>query len=337
MKAAVYRGKNDLRIEELPRPAVGAGEVLVRVAVCGVCGTDLKKIHHGLVPPPRVFGHETAGEIVEVGAGVSDWRVGDRVAIYHHVPCRRCRYCERKAFAQCATYKKTGATAGFEPAGGGYAEYVRVMDWVVAGGGLTRIPDGASFAEASFVEPANTALKAILKAGVRKDDHVVILGCGPIGLLLMQLAKLTGARVSVTDPIAERVAIARKLGADGVADGVRDADVAIVAAANTAAIAAAFEATRPAGRVMLFAQTRAGEQVPVDVGAICAGEKDLIGSYSSDVELNDRIADIVFSRRINVRDLITHRFPLDRITDAVAVASQPGPQSLKVLVDVCKS
>ncbi|MBI5397335.1 MAG: alcohol dehydrogenase catalytic domain-containing protein [Verrucomicrobia bacterium] len=334
MKAVVYRGPNDLRVEELPKPSIGPGELLIRVAVCGVCGTDLKKIHHGLVPPPRVFGHETAGTIVEVGAGVNDWRVGERIAVYHHVPCRRCRLCERKAFAQCPTYKKTGTTAGFEPAGGGYAEYVRVMDWIVAGGGITRIPDGATFEEAAMLEPLNTILKAVLKAGVRPDDRVVVFGCGPIGLMLMQLSKLAGAHVSVFDPIPERVAIALELGADGVAKDVRDADVSFVAAANADAISAALEATRPAGRVMLFAQTQAGQHVPVDVGAVCMSEKDLVGSYSSDIELNGRVADIVFNRRINVRALITHRFPMERINEAIAVASNPGPKSLKVMVQL---
>ncbi len=334
MKAVVYRGPNDLRIEELPKPAIGPGELLIRVSVCGVCGTDLKKIQHGLVPPPRVFGHETAGTIAEVGAGVSDWRVGDRVAVYHHVPCRRCRLCGRKAYAQCPTYKKTGCTAGFEPAGGGYAEYVRVMDWIVAGSGITRIPDGATFEEAAMLEPLNTIVKAVHKAGVRPDDRVVVFGCGPIGLMLMQLSKLAGAHVSVFDPIPERVAIARELGADGVAKDVRDADISFVAAANADAIAAALETTRPAGRVMLFAQTQAGQRVSVDVGAVCMSEKDLVGSYSSDIELNDRAADIVFNRRINVRALITHRFPMERINEAIAVASNPGPKSLKVMVQL---
>ena len=334
MKAVVYRGINDLRAEELPQPAIGPGEVLIRVAVCGVCGTDLKKVRHGLVAPPRVFGHETAGTIAEVGAGVGGWRVGDRVAVYHHVPCRRCPLCARKAYAQCATYKRTGTTAGFEPAGGGFAEYVRVMNWIVADGGLVRLPDDASFEDATFLEPVNTCLKAILRAGVREGERVVVFGCGPIGLLLIQLAKLRGAHVSAADLIPERLAIARELGADADAKGVRDADVAIVAAASASAIRAAFEATRPAGRVMLFAQTQAGEMVPVDVGQICVAEKDLIGSYSSDIELNEQVAELIFSHRINVRALITHRFPLDRIGEAIAIASKPGPNSLKVLVQL---
>jgi len=133
MRAAVYRGRDDIRIETVPVPRIGPRELLVKVAACGVCPTDLKKIHYGTVPPPRIFGHETAGTIVKTGARVRGLRVGDRVALHHHVPCLKCHYCRHRAFAQCATYKRTGITAGFEPAGGGFAEFVRVMDFVLPG------------------------------------------------------------------------------------------------------------------------------------------------------------------------------------------------------------
>src|ERR1700685_1179945 len=129
MKAVVYRGPNDLRLETIPVPEIEPGELLVKVAVCGVCPTDIKKIHYGTVAPPRIFGHETAGVIVRIGgsrrqtgAGVRAFRVGDRVALHHHVPCMRCHFCRHRAFAQCPGYKRTGITASFEPAGGGYCE-----------------------------------------------------------------------------------------------------------------------------------------------------------------------------------------------------------------------
>ena len=147
MRAVVYRGVNDLRLETVPVPRIGANELLVKVAVCGVCPTDIKKIHYGTVPPPRIFGHETAGTIVKIGGGKTSFafaireirfKVGDRVALHHHVPCLECHFCRHRAFAQCATYKRTGITAGFEPAGGGYAEYVRVMAFVLPG--VVKIP-----------------------------------------------------------------------------------------------------------------------------------------------------------------------------------------------------
>src|SRR5262249_13475738 len=143
MLAAVYRGVNDVRLESVPVPKIGAGEILVRVHTCGVCGTDLKKIATGSHSAPRIFGHETSGVVSAVGADVTKFTPGDRVMVFHHIPCRECFYCTHKTFAQCPTYKKVGCTAGFEASGGGFAEYVRVMGWIVERG-TVRIPDGVS-------------------------------------------------------------------------------------------------------------------------------------------------------------------------------------------------
>src|SRR5258706_523375 len=160
MKAAVYRGLNDVRLEEVPVPKIGRGEILVRVHTCGICGTDLKKIATGSHSAPRIFGHETSGVVARVAEDVRKFSVGDRVMVFHHIPCRECFYCRAKTFAQCETYKKVGCTAGFEPSGGGFAEYVRVMDWIVEYGTVP-IPDGISFEQACFVEPVNTCMKGI--------------------------------------------------------------------------------------------------------------------------------------------------------------------------------
>ena len=336
MKAAVYRAPHQVNIEEVPRPEPGPGEVLLKVQACGVCGTDLKKIAHGDPPPPRIFGHEVAGGVAAVGAGVRGWEPEDRAIFFHHIPCRSCDLCRRQAYAQCPQYLKVGTTAGFEPAGGGFAEYVKVMDWIVRDG-LVRIPDGVTDEEATFVEPVNTCLKGVRKAGIRPGNSVLIFGAGPVGLTLLQLAKLEGARVSVSDPILERLETARKLGAEEtvrpeLVEGRTPVDIVLVAAAAPQAVQAALDAVRPAGRVVLFAQTRVGELAPVDVGQIGKLEKELIGSYSASVDLQQEAADLVFSRRIKVAPLITHRFPLERINEAIAVASNPSAQSLKVIV-----
>src|SRR5579864_2167739 len=148
MQAAVYHGKNDVRLETVPVPEIGPGELLLRVHSCGICGTDLKKISTGSHSAPRIFGHEIAGEVAAVGAKVNGFRPGDRVMVFHHIPCGKCFYCQRKVFAQCPTYKKVGVTAGFEASGGGFAEYVRVMEWIVPKG-VVPIPDGVSFEQAS--------------------------------------------------------------------------------------------------------------------------------------------------------------------------------------------
>ena len=201
MRAVVYRGVNDLRVETVPVPRVGANELLVKVAACGVCPTDIKKIQYGTVPPPRIFGHETAGTIVKIGGNRTNlefpspvlrtpspirWeragvRVGDRVALHHHVPCLDCHFCRHRAFAQCETYKRTGITAGFEPAGGGYAEYVRVMNFVLPG--VVKIPTKNSFEEGAMLEPVNTVLKAVKRLSILRGDTVLVAGQGPIGLM----------------------------------------------------------------------------------------------------------------------------------------------------------
>src|SRR6201984_1642701 len=160
MQAAVYRGVNDVRLETVPVPSIGPGEMLLRVHSCGVCGTDLKKISTGSHSAPRIFGHETSGIVGAIGPSVTKYRPGDRVMVFHHIPCRNCFYCENKTFAQCSTYKKVGCTAGFEPSGGGFAEYVRVMDWIVEHG-TVRIPNDVSFEQALFVEPAKYCMKGI--------------------------------------------------------------------------------------------------------------------------------------------------------------------------------
>src|SRR5215510_4925091 len=212
MLAGVYREKGIVRVEEVPVPEVGEGEVLIKVATCGVCGTDIKKIFHRYVEPPQILGHELAGTVVAVSPKVSNWKPGDRVMSFHHIPCAKCFYCERRLFSQCKQYKTTGLTAGFTPNGGGFAQYVKAMPWV-AERGIVSLPDDVSFEEATFIEPINTIVKAIQKARVAPGENVLIIGCGPIGLQLLMVAKLSGANLFTSDPMAERRAKSLTLGA----------------------------------------------------------------------------------------------------------------------------
>jgi L-iditol 2-dehydrogenase len=345
MRAAVYRGPSLISLENVPVPEISAGEVLVRVRACGVCGTDLKKIEYGLVPPPRIFGHEFAGVIVEKGSQVTRFQVGDRVAAYHHIPCQKCFYCRKKLFSQCEFYRRTGTTAGFEPAGGGFAEYVRLMDWIVEEGTVL-IPEDVSFEEASFLEPLNTCLKALETAELETGEVVVVYGQGPVGLIMMQSAAYEGARVIGLDFLESRLALSRELGAelalnpeeDNIEEAVaritegRGADLAIVAAANPRAIEDAQRIVRRGGRVLLFAQTVAGEMIPVDASRICVEEKKLIGSYSASIELQEKAAHMIFNRKINVTRLISHRFSLELLSEGIYLASHPSEHSLKVVI-----
>ncbi len=345
MLAAVYRGAGRVEVERLPVPQPAAGEVLVRVAACGVCGTDLKKIAHGLQSPPRVYGHEMAGTIAAVGQAVAGWRAGDRVALHHHVPCGDCFYCRRRAYAHCPTYRRTGTTAGFEPAGGGFAEYVRASDWIVRRG-MLRVPEHASFEEASLVEPLNTCLKGLRTARAEAGETMLLFGAGPIGLMFCQLARRECLAVLAVDPAPERRQQALLAGAAGALDPAADdlrvtaqartdgrgADLAVVAVADTGVVETALECVRPGGRVLLFAQTRMGDPLTVDAGQVCALEKRLLGSYSADVDLQEEVASLIFRRQVDVRQLVTHRFPLAEIAAALELASRPRGGSLKELV-----
>ncbi|MGA9072811.1 MAG: alcohol dehydrogenase catalytic domain-containing protein [Candidatus Sulfotelmatobacter sp.] len=344
MLAAVYRGVNDVRLETVPVPQIGAGELLLRVHTCGVCGTDLKKIATGSHSAPRIFGHETSGVVAAVGAGVRQFAPGNRVVVFHHIPCRQCYYCLHQTFAQCATYKKVGCTAGFEPSGGGFAEYVRVMDWIVEQG-TVRMPDGVSFEQACFVEPVNTCMKGIQALRLQPSETVLTIGQGPIGIILSVLARRAGASVITSDLYPERLKITESLGFQNTVDASkhdvvstvrgqtegRGADAVILAVGSNGLIRPAMDAVRPGGRVLLFAQTQRGEVV-VDPAAICVDEKALVGSYSAAVDLQDDSVRFVMSREMDLERLISHRFPLQDSARALELAAHPQPASMKIVI-----
>jgi L-iditol 2-dehydrogenase len=345
MRAAVYRGKGRVVVEDVPVPQITAGEVLIRVAACGICGTDIKKIDHGFVSAPQIFGHEVAGTVVAVGSGVTKWKVGDRVISFHHIPCGACFYCKRRLYSQCAGYKKAGLTAGFDPNGGGFAQYVRAMPWI-AQSGMMAIPNEISFEEASFIEPVNTCIKALEKARVAAGETVLIMGQGPIGLLLMMLSKLEGAVVIGSDPMPERRAKSLSLGADlaidplqgRLADEIRSrtegrgADAVLVAVPLPTALTDALAITRPGGRVLLFAQNDPKMRIEFPAAEVGVDEKEILGSYSAAVDRQEESARLVFSRRLPVRELISHLFSLEDFNRALQLAAHPEGDSLKVVI-----
>ncbi len=349
MRAVVYRGVNDMRVESVPVPRIGAGELLIKIATCGICGTDLKKIHVGSHSAPRIFGHEMAGTVAAVGQGIGSFKVGDRVMTFHHVPCNECYYCRKRTPAQCPLYKKTGVTAGFEPSGGGFAEYIRVMDFVVNNGGVVRIPDNVPFEQAAFVEPVNTVLKGVKLLNLEPDDTVLVIGQGPIGLMHAVLASRIAGKVLTSDLYPERHAIAAKFGlkhpihagTEAVVERVfaetngRGADAVVLAVGGTALVRTAMDAARPGGKVMLFAQTQHGE-VSIDPAAVCVDEKTLLGSYSSSFGILNEVTDLVFDGYRNGFDLtqlISHRFPIDEAVAAIDVASHPKADSMKIMIE----
>ena len=344
MQAVVYHGVNDVRLEEVPVPEIGRGEILLRVHTCGICGTDLKKISTGSHSAPRIFGHETSGVIAKVGEDVRKFSVGERVVVFHHIPCGECYYCRHKTFAQCSTYKKVGCTAGFEPSGGGFAEYVRVTDWIVDKG-TVRIADGVSFEQACFVEPVNTCIKGIETLRLQAGETVLVIGQGPIGLILATLAKRAGARVITTDLYPARLTMASSFGltqtidaskADagqmvrGMTEG-RGADAVILAVGGNGLIRPAMDAARPGGRILLFAQTVRSEAT-IDPAVVCVDEKTLLGSYSASADLQEESVRFVMNREMDLERLISHRFPLERAVEALNLAAHPQPDSMKIVI-----
>ena len=349
MRAAVYRGVNDVRVETVPVPNIGPGELLVRVHTCGICGTDLKKIASGSHSAPRIFGHETSGVVAAAGEGVSQFKAGDRVVVFHHIPCGECYYCRHKTFAQCETYKKVGCTAGFEPSGGGFAEYVRVMDWIVDHGTVL-IPGGVSLEQACFVEPVNTCMKGIETLQLVPGESVLVIGQGPIGIILATLAKRSGAGVITSDLYPERLTISNTFGLLNGIDASRTdtvktvreetegrgADAAILAVGGSGLIRTAMDAVRPGGRVLLFAQTVRGEAT-IDPAAICVDEKTLLGSYSASVDLQADSVRFVMSREMELERLISHRFSLASSVEALKLAANPQRDSMKVVIQAGRS
>jgi len=323
MTAAVYHGPNDLRVESVPVPEIGPGDVLVRVAACGVSTADVKRVQMGLKPFGTVLGHEVAGTIEAVGRDVDGWRPGERVVA-----------------------RLIGGRAGEESIGGGFAEFVHVPARYVDDDALVEIPRDVSFEEAIFLVPVNTALHGIRLLDLDEDSTVLVAGVGSVGLLLMQLAIREGARVIAADPLPARLATATELGAErvvdprledirevcrGATDG-RGADAAIVAGVGAGPVRDAIRATRPRARILLFGQVAKGDEAAVDIGDVCLDEKHLIGSHSWSEDEADEADEIVFKREIVLSRLITHRFPLALAADAFRCAADRTHGVGKVIV-----
>lgn len=346
MKAQVFRGVNHLQYEEIPIPELADDEVLVQVKVVGLCQSDIKKIKYPLYEPPRIFGHETAGTIFQVGAAVEGWQVGDRVVVMHHIPCMNCGYCETGSYSMCETYKNITTTAGFAPSGGGFAEYVKVPGHIVRQGGLIAIPDRVTFEQASFVEPTNCCLKAVKKAQICAGQTVLITGAGPIGLMFVMLVNHFGARAIVTDLIPARLEKALSVGALAAFDArdrsltqkVQDltqsygVDVSLLAVPSDKAFFQALDCTRKGGKILFFAEFPDEVEIPLNPNLLYRREIDLMGSYSSAFPLQALSAELVFENKIDVDALISDRYPLSELAKAVEQAVQPTPETYKILL-----
>jgi len=338
MRVAMYYNNRDVRIEEMAVPAIGPGELLVRVRASGVCGTDVMEWYR-IKKAPLVLGHEIAGEVAGVGEGVERFQVGERVFVSHHVPCNRCRYCQSGHHSVCDTLRQTH----FDP--GGFAEYLRVPRINVELGTFL-LPDEISFEEGSFIEPVGCVVRAQRFAGPRAGQSILVLGSGISGLLHIQLARARGAaRVIATDISDYRLRVARELGADGTIHASADvparlrelnegrlADLVIVCTGAMAAVHQALQSVERGGTLSFFAPTAEGVSVPLPLYEFWRNEVTVTTSYAASPQDIAEAIELIRSRSVRVREMITHRLGLAEA--ALGFELVAGAQdSIKVIID----
>ncbi|MEU4533132.1 zinc-dependent dehydrogenase [Micromonospora ureilytica] len=345
MKVVRFHAPGDVRIEDTSEPTPGPTDVKIRVRACSTCGTDVKisRFGHHHIAPPRVMGHEIAGEIVEVGADVTGWQPGDRVQVIAAIPCGQCAECRRGRMTVCPNQVSMGYH--FD---GGFAEHMVVPHNVLAVDGLNRIPEGLSFAEASVAEPLACVLNGQNLAGVAEGDDVVVVGSGPIGCLHVRLARSRGAaRVFLIDLNRERLDLAANLvqpdaaicGAEtDVVDAVlkltegRGADVVITATAAGVAQEQAVQMSARQGRISFFGGLPKDKPViSLDSNLVHYRELTIVGANGSSPEHNKEALRLIANGSVPVADLITHRLPLDRALDAFGIVARG--EAIKVTIE----
>ena len=315
-------------VEDVPVPALEPGDILVSMEACGLCGTDVEKLHGEYTASMPVLGHEAVGVVASVRGDRSDLKEGDRVFPHHHVPCHKCHYCLHGSETMCKEYRKSN----IEP--GGFSELFRVPSWNVNGGGVLKLPEAVSFEEASLIEPAACCIRALDRCSVAPGDSVLVAGAGPVGMTHSLLLGAMKAKVFVSDISAQRLEIARRCGVDLAIDASKEdvpaavkeattglgADLAIVASGSQKAIVQALKSVRRGGKVCLFGVPTRGSVLDYDISEVFNAEVSIISSYAAtDVETRKAL-DLMAGKKVDLRPLITHRFHLSEFDEAVETA-----------------
>lgn len=339
MRVAMYYKNNDIRVEKIPTPEIGPGELLVRIEASGICGSDVMEWYR-IKKAPLVLGHEIAGEVAEVGQGIDRYKKGDRVVASHHVPCNSCRFCLRGHHTVCDTLRSTH----FDP--GGFAEYVR-LPAINVDRGVYLIPDGVSFEEASFAEPLACVLRAQRIAGIGPGDTVMVMGSGIAGLLHIQLACAMGAgRVLATDVSETRMAAAKKSGAEIVIDAAEDvlselrrandgqlADKVLVCTGARSANLQALALVERGGTVLFFAPTDPGVTIPVSINDLFfRNDITLTTSYAGSPADHVTALELIRAHRVRVGEMITHRLSLEETSKGFRLVAE-AQDSIKVIIE----
>lgn len=340
MEAAVYYGPNDIRVEKRDLPEVADGEALIKLHACGLCGTDIHKAVHKTVKSGTVLGHEVAGEIVKLGKGVTDFKVGDRIFIAHHVPCFTCHHCLKGHHTVCKQWKETN----IEP--GGFSEYINASAFHVRHS-MIKLTDNMTYEQAAMMEPTACALRAIERSGIKAGDSVLVIGTGQVGVILMQLAKAYRAGMVIANDVSDfRLSMAKELGADEIINGAerdvksavmemtdnKGVDIVFVAAAVPSLLEMGMDCVAKGGTVLSFAIFQQGTTVPILANRICMDEISLIGSYSSTPFEYPTVLELISKGIIQVDSMITHRFKLSELNEAIAVATDPTEKCMKVMI-----
>ncbi len=328
MKAAVVYGKNDIRIEDYPTPRPDYGEAIIKIKASGICATDVKTLLGQGLPKnlPTILGHEVVGEVFEMGEGVKGFQKGDRVAVYPIAVCGECYFCKNGRHNLCM--KEFGLGHGIE---GGFAEYVKLPGQILNAGGLLRIPDGLSYERAVLSEPLSCGLAALRANRIRQGDRVVIVGSGPMGLIHLKVSKWAGATVIMADLLDKRLETARQMGADycinvsrsDIAEEVKritegtGAEVVITSLGIPKVIEESFRLVRNGGVINIFGGPPAGQPITVDPRWVHYGEITITGSFASTPDDFKKALDIIAKGEIFVDDLISDRFTLEKMLDAV--------------------
>jgi L-iditol 2-dehydrogenase len=324
MKAAVFFSKDDVHIEEVPKPHIKPGELLVKVVGVGLCGSDIDKITYEAVPPGTVLGHEVVGTVAQLGEGVENFNIGERLVVAHHVACEACHYCERGSFSKCPLFRSTNLHPG------GFAEFVRVPEPNVRLAAFA-IPDDISYERIVFTEPLACCVRAIERARLQPGDVVLLVGMGTIGLLFTQLIKLQGAIVLGSDPLADRLELAKGYGADVVInprldsleDIVREAtegrgvDTVISTVSSQSVLDQAFLLVRDGGMIHFFAGKRGGLNITLDINELYEREVGIITTYSSSPRALRKAFRLIVEGDVRTEELISHRLPLSKVLEGV--------------------
>lgn len=338
MKVAMYYTNADVRLEEVPVPEIGAEEILIRVYASGICGSDLMEWYR-LPKAPLVLGHEIAGEVVEVGANVSKFNIGDRVIATHHVPCNTCYHCMRGNHSSCQTLRSTS----FDP--GGFSEYIRIPQ-INVDRGVLKLPEDVTHEEASFVEPLGCVVRGQRLAGFQMTDSVLVMGSGMTGLLHIQLAKAQGAgRIFATDLSEYKLNIANKFGADyaihadkDIASHIKEvnegrlADMVVVCIGAKSAILQAFDLVEPGGTILFFAPSDPDTLIEIPFNDLWWSGVKTLSSYAASPSDLAIALDLISSKRINVADMVTHRLPLSETGKGFQMVEEGG-DSIKIIVE----